>query len=284
MTADGLEIRPAGTAPEQLAAYAQLLSKVFGAAPKFTAQSVAWRYRDNPAGAVVGADAWAGETLAAHYVTCPLWAHVDGQRVHGLLSMNTATHPDFQGKGLFTRLAQATYEQGRSGGYGFVIGVANGNSTPGFLRRLAFQHVGSLRAGILPRAPRRFTAAAVQYQADWSPALIGWRLANPATRYRVGHSGALTGVWAPTHLPMVRCAAFLETEDDLAPGRGRPLGPALFLGLEPRIDLASLGFVPLPERFRASPLNLIWRALGDGAPAHLHPDRAVINFLDFDPY
>ena len=284
MTADGLEIKPAGTAPEQLAAYARLLSTVFGAAPKFTEPALAWRYRDNPVGVVVGADAWAGDTLAAHYVTCPQWARLEGRRVLGLLSMNTATHPDFQGQGLFTRLAQATYDLGREAGYAFVIGVANANSTPGLVRRLAFQHVAALNAGALLRAPRRFAPKALQYQGDWPLPLIDWRLANPATRYRVGHSGRLTGVWAPTHLPLVRCAAFLETDEDLAPGRGRPLGPALFLGLEPRIDLAELGFISLPERLRPSPLNLIWRALSDAAPANLDPGRTAINFLDFDPY
>jgi len=282
MTAETLEIRPAGTSPEQLAAYSGLLSEVFEASPKFTAQSIAWRYRDNPAGTVVGADAWAGETLAAHYVTCPLWATVEGERRRGLLSMNTATHPDFQGKGLFTRLAQATYDQGRAAGYDFVIGVANANSTPGFLRKLEFQHVASLKAGVLTAAPRRFEDTPVQYAGDWSAELLAWRLANPAIRYGVGRSGSLTGVWAPTHLPFVRCAAFVESSADPRPGR--PLGPALFIGLEPRLDFGRLGFMSLPERFRASPLNVIWRALGDVAPAQLDPGRVALNFLDFDPY
>jgi len=282
MTAEALEIKPAGTSPEQLAAYSRLLSEVFEASPKFTPQAIAWRYRDNPAGAVVGADAWSGETLAAHYVTCPLWATVEGRRLHGLLSMNTATHPDFQGQGLFTRLAQATYDQGRAAGYDFVIGVANANSTPGFLRKLEFQHVASLKAGVLVSAPRRFDDAPVQYAGDWSPELLTWRLANPAARYGVGKSGALTGVFAQTHLPFVKCAAFVET--GVEPRPGRPLGPALFIGLEPRLDFTRQGFFDLPERFRTSPLNVIWRPLGEAAPARLDPDRVALNFLDFDPY
>ena len=148
MTADALAIRPAGASAGQLAAYADLLGRVFGRSAKFTAEALAWRYRDNPAGMVVGADAWDGERLAAHYVTCPTVALVEGREVTGLLSLNTATDPEYQGRGLFTALAQATYEQGRAAGYGFVIGVANANSTPGFLRKLAFQDVGRLEAGV----------------------------------------------------------------------------------------------------------------------------------------
>ena len=64
MTSEALAIRPAGTAPDQLAAYARLLSGVFHS-DKFSEAAVGWRYRDNPAGAVVGADAWAGEQSAS---------------------------------------------------------------------------------------------------------------------------------------------------------------------------------------------------------------------------
>lgn len=283
MTTSELVIRPAGSTPAHIAAYTSLLSDVFGAGPKFTPEAIAWRYRDNPAGEVVGADAWDGDVLAAHYVTCPMQAVVEGRSLKGVLSMNTATHPSHQGKGLFTKLAENTYEQARAAGYDFVLGIANANSTPGFLRRLGFQHVGALQAGVLAGAPRRFADRPVQFRGEWTPELLAWRLANPATRYAVGASGALTGVWAPTHLPMVRCGAFIETPAPAQP-RGRPLGPALFIGLEPRLDLKVPGFVPLPERFRASPLNLIWRALGEAAPATLDFGNVAISFLDFDPY
>lgn len=283
MTAEGLAIRPAGASPAQLHAYADLLNTTFETR-KFTPQGLAWRYRDNPAGQVVGADAWDGERLAAHYVTCPLEARIDGAVVRGLLSLNTATHPDYQGRGLFTRLAEAAYSLGADSGHGFVIGVANANSTPGFLRKLGFQHVGRLAAGLLMRAPQAFAAAPVQYQAAWRPELLRWRLANPQGRYVAARRGELLGVWARTHLPLVRCAAFLPDTEGADLAAGAPLAATLFMGLEPRLDLGRLGFAPIPERLRPSPLNLIWRRLGDAAPAALRPDAVAINFLDFDPY
>lgn len=284
MTARALTIRPAGTSPAQLGAYSTLLNAVF-ATDKFTPQAIAWRYRDNPAGPVVGADAWDGDRLAAHYVTCPLEAKIDGQLVRGLVSLNTATHPDYQGQGLFTRLAETAYGQGAAAGYGFVIGVANANSTPGFLRKLAFQDVGRLHAGLLARLPKAFSSAAVQYQGAWRDELLSWRLANPQGRYATARRGALLGVWARTHLPFVRCGAFLPAADStLGEARAAPLAATLFIGLEPRMALGAQGFLPVPERLRPSPLNLIWRALGPAAPAALKADAVAINFLDFDPY
>ena len=88
----------------------------------------------NPAGTVVGFDAWDDVTLAAHYVCVPArvlrWGDAFGR---ALLSLNTATRPAYQGKGLFTKLAAATYEGAeRPKGFECVYGVANANSTPGF--------------------------------------------------------------------------------------------------------------------------------------------------------
>ena len=278
-----LDIRVSQTASEALQLYAGLLSEVFGDGPKFTPAAIAWRYRDNPAGTVVGADAWSGDTLAAHYVTCPLRANVEGQVLKGLLSLNTATHPDFQGQGLFTRLARSAYDQAAELGHDFVIGVANAQSTPGFLGRLGFQHVGRLEAGLLARLPRQFAPADLQFCGHWDETSLAWRLANPATAYRTARRGALTAVYADTHLPGVRCAGFVEGL--LAPSMSPPgLGLNLFLGLDPRIPLGRLGFIPLPDRFRPSPLNLIYRPLSPRAPRSLDSRATAISFLDFDPY
>jgi GNAT superfamily N-acetyltransferase len=281
MTGQALAIRPAGTAPAQLEAYGRLLNAAFQT-DRFNTAALAWRYRDNPAGAVVGADAWDGDTLAAHYVTCPLEARIDGAVVKGLLSLNTATHPHYQGRGLFTRLAERAYELGTQAGYRFVIGVANANSTPGFLRKLTFQDVGRLHAGVLASLPRRFSGAQVQYQGAWRDDLLAWRLANPDGRYSVAKHGGLTGVWAKTHLPFIQCGAFLAEAGAVTPRGGAPLAATLFLGLEPRMNLTA--FLPIPERLRPSPLNLIWRSLDSSAPAALQREAVALNFLDFDPY
>ncbi|MES2724522.1 MAG: GNAT family N-acetyltransferase [Pseudomonadota bacterium] len=281
-TAPNLQIRASGVTAEQLAAYSALLGKVFGDAPKFTREALAWRYRDNPDGQVVGFDAWDGERLVAHYVTCPTTARIGGASVRGLLSLNTATDPDYAGQGLFTRLAQATYAAGADAGHGFVMGVANANSTPGFLKKLDFQLVAPLEAGLLLRRPQRFEAAGAGFRIDWTPRRLAWRLANPASAYGVRDRDGLTVIAAPTHLPLVACVGFVS-EGLVEPGGGAGLA-SLFIGLEPRVNLAALGFLRLPQRLRPSPLNLIYRRLGHPAPESLDPTQTAIGFLDFDPY
>lgn len=281
-TAPNLQIRASGVTDTQLEAYGALLGKVFGESPKFSIEALAWRYRDNPDGQVVGFDAWDGARLVAHYVTCPTTARIGGQSVRGLLSLNTATDPDYAGQGLFTWLAQATYEAGAAAGHGFVMGVANANSTPGFLKKLGFQLVAPLEAGVLLRRPSRFESDDADFRIDWTPRRLAWRLANPASRYGARDRAGLTVVSTPTHLPLVRCVGFVS-EGLTEPGGAAGLA-SLFIGLEPRLDLAALGFLRLPQRLRPSPLNLIYRRLGNPAPQALDATRTAIGFLDFDPY
>lgn len=59
---------------------------------------------------------------------------------------------------------------------------------------------------------------------------------------------------------------------------------SLFMGLDPRIGLDRRIFLPLPERLRPSPLNLIYRPLSARAPKSLDAAQVAISFLDFDPY
>jgi GNAT superfamily N-acetyltransferase len=277
-----IAFRPATATPEALSAYGTLLSATFAPAPKFTPDALAWRYRHNPAGEVVGTDAWSGDALAAHYVTCPAPIRLAGRNARGLLSLNTATHPDLQGRGLFVRLAEQTYERAAAAGFDCVFGVANANSTPGFVRRLGFQLVQPLDAGVLLSAPRHPAPAELAFEGLWDAPRLAWRLANPAGRYRRGRSGDLAAVWSPTHLPLVHCAAFLQAPP-LATA-GAPLGAQLFIGLDPRLRAAGLRLAPLPDWLRPSPLNLIYRPLAAGAPAFLEAQQVALNFLDFDPY
>ena len=107
----------------------QLMQLAFeGHAEKFNFDYMKWQYADNPVGAIVGFNAYMGDELAAHYVTLPIYMNIDGKKTLGLLSLNTATHPEHRGKRLFTILAERTYQYAAENGYMFVIGVANANT------------------------------------------------------------------------------------------------------------------------------------------------------------
>ena len=271
---------------EHLARYSALFGACFPGVGKFTPDYLAWLYLANPDGKAVGFDAWDGERLAAHYVCVPARAWVEGREVPVLLSLNTATHPDYQGKGLFTKLAAMSFEAGMAAGYDGVYGVANANSTPGFVRKLGFQLVRPLEArvglGALRHAPKA-PARELSFERSWSEAALEWRCANPHNPVWQRARGGRTQFYAAAfgrHLP-----AYAELERQAAP---QALAPALsplrlFIGLAPDAGSRYGNYLGIPMRLRPSPLNLIYRSFSERV-ARLDPSRIQFSFLDFDAY
>jgi len=120
-------------------------------------QYLAWEYLDNPCGLpeMVVARSDSNE-IVGQYVVIPLEYNIEGVTVAGSLSLNTLTHTDFRGRGLFTSMALETYTGCGTRGLEMTIGFPNMASYPGFVRKLGFTHIGNaivlvrpLRAGAL---------------------------------------------------------------------------------------------------------------------------------------
>lgn len=266
--------------------YVRLFAECFPGVDKFSRDYLDWLYRGNPDGQVVGFDARDGDRLAAHYVCIPARAQVGTEEVRVLLSLNTATHPDYQGKGLFTKLAEATYAAGAAMGYDCIYGVANANSTPGFIRKLNFQLVGPLRAcvGVGPLGMDFSRPAALQFRRIWSPQALAWRCACPANPV-IGRGGRDRTTYLAPALLGGACVVAAEL-DSAAPanvsgGFASPL--RLFIGQVPPVWRRPALYADIPDRLRPSPLNLIYRSLS-GRVASIDPDTVFLSFLDFDAY
>jgi hypothetical protein len=106
-----------------------------------TLEYLDWLYFQNPQGFVVGYDAINNGRVVAHYACIPI--EIEGFSQKCLLSVNTATHPDFQGLGIFKLIAQQTYDT-YTRSFSSVIGVANGNSEKTFIEKLGFMKFGNL--------------------------------------------------------------------------------------------------------------------------------------------
>lgn len=280
-----MEVRQVGITPKLLDDYLRLFRACFPQATTFSAEYLHWLYALNPMGNVVGFDAWEDDELAAHYVCIPAHAEINGVPRRLLLSLNTATHPGFQGKGLFTRLAEATYGYATESGFDGVYGVANANSTPGFVRKLGFELVSPLDAKIgVGRLDRVARPEAVGFRRLWDQATLSWRISNPARPYAVAalaHGGI--GAWAKTGKPGL--IAWDEVDADAAgvDVAHAPLVARLHLGLRPAGVSRSGLWMDVPQRFRSSPLNLIFRPLG-GAIERIERGTIRLGQLDFDAF
>lgn len=270
--------------------YAALFAKCFPAANKYSRDYLDWLYRCNPDGQVVGFDARDGDRLAAHYVCIPALAQVCGQQVRVLLSLNTATHPDYQGKGLFTQLAERTYEAGAALGYDCVYGVANANSTPGFIRKLKFQLVGPLQAmvGVGALGIDFNSLEGLQFRRSWSSNALAWRCASPVRRVAV-HAKDGRKIFLTPALLGGACLATAEVSaasiaTDLVDTKGSLTSPLrLFIGMIPPIARRCSLYIDIPQALRPSPLNLIYRSLS-GRVKSIDTDSVFFSFLDFDAY
>ncbi len=99
-----------------------------------------------------------------------MWVATDGDRIVGLRAfmrwefvrggdvlravraVDTATHPDYQGKGLFTAMTMHGLDVIRDDGIDFVFNTPNDKSRPGYLK-MGWQEVGKLPVAIRVAGP-----------------------------------------------------------------------------------------------------------------------------------
>lgn len=279
------QIRQTAVDGASILSYSTLLSDVFGKPELFTKEYLQWQYADNPDGTIVGFNAYQDETLAAHYVTQPMEAVINGVKRKGLLSLNTATHPQHQGKGLFVKLADRTYTYAAEQGYDFVIGVANQNSVHGFTKKLGFQLVGQLHAllgmGALPYTNDLSTFA---YYKEWSPKALEWRLKNPVNQYGVA-TGQNIVISSATAYPLIKATigTFDKNKYVASPCQSSVSLLNLWVGANRNITSKTNFYFNIPNRLRPAPLYLIFKALNSSI-GPLSFDDVYFQALDFDAY
>ncbi|MBI3502604.1 MAG: GNAT family N-acetyltransferase [Bacteroidetes bacterium] len=87
-------------------------------------------------------------TPAAYYGVFPCMIEFQNKKILAAQSGDTMTHPLHQGKGLFTKLAKATYELAAQEGIQFIFGFPNKNSYPGFTKKLNWIHKENMKSYI----------------------------------------------------------------------------------------------------------------------------------------
>src|SRR4029079_3933876 len=131
----------------------------------------------------------------------PMWVACDGPRVVGfrtflrwefvepgdrvvraVRAVDTATDPDYQGRGIFTNLTLAALDELRAEGVDTVFNTPNDNSLPGYLK-MGWRVVGRLPVSIMPTRLRSFvTLARARVPASLSSVLVNAGIA-PSTAF-----------------------------------------------------------------------------------------------------
>lgn len=261
----------------------RLFQACFPQSSKFTKEYLTWLYVENPAGPAIGVNAYSGNRLAAHYAVIPAYLERGGDTVLGCWSLNTATHPDFQGRGLFLKLAEMTYDLAKRNGCSCVIGVANSNSTHGFVSKLRFHHIGkiavSLGYGMVEQQ-----ALKDALHRSWTPASLAWRLKNPSRTYFVARKSSYASIYTcvgPGRTPVLLGSGRnnVNAIEQLPELRFTSAAqPRFVVGFGLRTNGIQL---PIPTMLLPSPWNVIYRRLDP----HSHTsDSLAVQGLDLDTF
>lgn len=113
-----------------------------------------WRYKhiDNPFGESLVLVAEEGDQIIGVRAFMR-WEWQVSQKVYSAFrAVDTATHPDHQGKGIFKKLTLRALDIGNERGDHFVFNTPNSQSKPGYLK-MGWKEVSKLRIGLVPVNP-----------------------------------------------------------------------------------------------------------------------------------
>jgi GNAT superfamily N-acetyltransferase len=150
-----LELRAASD--DDMPAVLELLHASLGWMPDDEyARFFSWKHRESPFGrspAWVAVDPAASGRLAG-FRTFSRWRFRRGdETVEAVRAVDTATHPDYQGQGIFTRLTRHALGELAAGRVACVFNTPNDQSRPGYLK-MGWRQVARLPVAATPRSPR----------------------------------------------------------------------------------------------------------------------------------
>lgn len=124
-----------------------------------------WRYKhvDNPFGeSLVLVAEEDGELIGVRAFM--RWKWQKGEKVYSAFrAVDTATHPDHQGKGIFRKLTLKALEIGKERGDHFVFNTPNAQSKPGYLK-MGWQEVNNLQIQLRPVNLFQFNNKEISYE------------------------------------------------------------------------------------------------------------------------
>lgn len=153
----GLELRRYEAGDE--AGVADLLSSSLAIPSELAPRLWWWKHRENPFGAAPVWIALDGDRVVAVRPFLAWEFKQQGRVIRAVRAVDTATHPDYRGRGLFRALTEQALDDLEAGGFAFVFNTPNDLSRPGYLK-MGWQTVGRLSARARFRSPGSLVRAA----------------------------------------------------------------------------------------------------------------------------
>ena len=186
----------------------------------------AWKHDENPFGQ---SPAWVAEDDTGTLVglrTFLRWRfrRPDGTTLSAVRAVDTATHPDWQGRGIFCRLTLNALDDLREEGVDCVFNTPNDKSRPGNLK-MGWQQVGKVPVSVRLTGPRSIAklAGARTAAEKWSEECS---VGRPAAEVFAAHDAVealLTRIGTRSHIATDRTPEFLHWRYRFDPLRYRAI-------------------------------------------------------------
>ncbi len=186
----------------------------------------AWKHDENPFGQ---SPAWVAEDDTGTLVglrTFLRWRfrRPDGTTLSAVRAVDTATHPDWQGRGIFSRLTLSALDDLREEGVDCVFNTPNDKSRPGYLK-MGWQQVGKVPVSVRLTGPRSLAklAGARTAAEKWSEECS---VGRPAAEVFAAHDAVealLTRIGTRSHIATDRTPEFLHWRYRFDPLRYRAI-------------------------------------------------------------
>ncbi len=241
----------------------------------FSISNFKYRYKSNPLGDVISFNAFYGDELVAHYACIPYKMCLSGVEYLGLLDIETVTHPNHRGKGLFKQLATQTFEYAKNNGYKFVLGIANANSFPGYMKYFPFEYLGKLdvRIGF---GDKIFSGVVKDNYVPWDREMLQWRLNCSPNKYYATNSM----IFGIRNIPFVKLIMSSHNDNLALPKPSKMRFLNLYVGFGANFKNGL--YFKLPKFIKHSPFNFIFLDLTGGTLPKLTKENTLFQLLDFD--
>jgi GNAT superfamily N-acetyltransferase len=186
----------------------------------------AWKHDENPFGQ---SPAWVAQDDTGTLVglrTFLRWRfrRPDGTTLSAVRAVDTATHPDWQGRGIFSRLTLSALDDLREEGVDCVFNTPNDKSRPGYLK-MGWQQVGKVPVSVRLTGPRSIgrLAGARTAAEKWSEECSVGRPAGDVFADHDAVEALLARIDTGSHIATDRTPAFLHWRYRFDPLRYRAI-------------------------------------------------------------
>ncbi len=269
--------------------YSNFLAGYYKRPDLFTFEYLKWQYAKNPMGKAVGYNAFFKDELIAHVVTIPMRAVIFDKEEKWLLLVNAITVPEYRKKGISVGLAEKVEQLGIDLGYAVIIGIANRNSTPSYIKGRGMEWSTTLDAHIGIGRPtlKKKTEVHCDFRVLWDKKSLDWRLKRPGSQYWRKRHQKRCKVYALSGKPGIKTLLGNFAPEEVGehlPSKRRINKPlTLWIGKDPNIDWHRTLSFNLPGCLRPSPLNFLYKDLS-GKNRSLIDKRIFFQAVDFDAF